>query len=491
MTSFTKIVRSCLNTSGFKLFHHWHYFTCALMTCLLLGASSSGQAQEKTNFMIILCDDLGYGDLGCFGNVTIRTPHLDRLASQGARLTDCYATAPVCSPSRAGLLTGRTPNRLGIYDWIPSGHAMHLRKEEITLASLLKSAGYDTAHIGKWHCNGKFHSPEQPQPGDHGFNYWFSTQNNASPTHENPVNFVRNGEKVGPLEGFSCDIVAEEAIHWLDTVRQPDKPFFQFVCFHEPHEPIASPTDLTGQYPEAKKKGEALYYANVSNMDRAVGKLMAALDQRQLTGNTVVYFTSDNGPETLNRYGGAWRSHGSPGPLRGMKLHIYEGGIRVPGIVRWPGKTEAGSVVSEPISAVDLLPTFCAEAGVELPIDRTLDGADFRPAFRGESIERRHPLYWHYFSAFGKPKVAMRSGNWKIAAHWDGPDYPPGSSLRKGQQDIIRSASLTQFELYNLREDLSETTDRASEQPARLKAMASQLKALYDEVRKEAPVWPE
>lgn len=462
-----------------------------LTICFFLAFSPAAQTEERPNFLIILCDDLGYGDLACFGNPTIQTPHLDRLATQGARLTDCYATAPVCSPSRAGLLTGRTPNRLGIYDWIPSGHAMHLRKEEITMASLLKSAGYDTAHIGKWHCNGKFNSPEQPQPGDHGFDYWFSTQNNASPTHENPVNFVRNGKKVGPLEGFSCDVVAEEAIYWLDNIRQPDKPFFQFVCFHEPHEPIASPVDLTAKYPEATQKGEALYYANVSNMDRAVGKLMAALDQRQLSNNTVVFFTSDNGPETLNRYGGAWRSHGSPGALRGMKLHIYEGGIRVPGIVRWPGRTSAGAIINEAISAVDLLTTFCAEAGVQLPVDRTLDGADFRPALRGESIDRNHPLYWHYFSAFGKPKVAMRSGNWKIAAHWNGPDFPPGSSLRPGQQDIIRSAKLTQFELYNLAEDLSETTDRGSEQPARLKAMAGQLSALYDDVRQEAPVWPE
>ena len=124
---------------------------------------------------MILCDDLGYGDLACYGHPHIKTPHLDKLATQGMRLTSCYAAAPVCSPSRAGMLTGRTPNRSGVYNWIPGNHVMHLRKDEVTVAGMLKASGYDTAHVGKWHCNGKFNSPAQPQPGDHGFNHWFAT----------------------------------------------------------------------------------------------------------------------------------------------------------------------------------------------------------------------------------------------------------------------------------------------------------------------------
>ncbi len=467
-------------------------FTCWILILTLGLFFTSGLLAGKTpNFLVILCDDLGYGDLACYGNPTIQTPHLDKLASQGARLTDCYSTAPVCSPSRAGLLTGRTPSRLGIHDWIPRNHAMHLSKEEITIATLLKSAGYGTSLVGKWHCNGKFNSKAQPQPGDHGFDHWFATQNNASPSHLDPVNFVRNGEKVGKMEGYSCQIVAEEAIRWLEHGRNPNQPFFQFVCFHEPHEPIASPQELTDHYTEATKRGEALYYANVNNMDKAVGLLMTALERLDLDDNTVVFFTSDNGPETLNRYGGAWRSHGSPGHLRGMKLHVYEGGIRVPGILRWPGKTKSGSIIREPISAVDLLPTFCKAANVELPIDRTLDGADFVPALMGQLINRPHPLYWHYFSAFGKPKVAIRSGNWKIAAHWDGPDFPPGSSLRPGQQETIRNASLTQFELYNLHEDPSEENDLAIHFPARLDILSKQLIQMHQEVQQEAPTWPE
>src|SRR5690606_24715829 len=146
----------------------------------------------RPNFLVILADDLGYGDLACYGHPTIRTPALDRLATQGARFTSFYAAAPVCSPSRAGLLTGRNPNRTGVYDWIPHGHPMHLPRSEITLAHLLRRAGYATGHFGKWHCNARFNRRQQPTPGDMGFDYWFSTQNNAAPTHHNPTNFVRN-----------------------------------------------------------------------------------------------------------------------------------------------------------------------------------------------------------------------------------------------------------------------------------------------------------
>lgn len=465
-----------------------------LMICAALLLVAQVRAAEpgfsaRPNFLIILCDDLGYGDLGCYGNATIKTPNLDRLAAQGMRLTDCYAAAPVCSSSRAGLLTGRTPNRLGVYDWIPNGHFMHLRRSETTIATLLRGAGYATCHVGKWHCNGKFNSPEQPQPGDHGFDHWFSTQNNAAPSHENPKNFVRNGAAVGPQSGFSCQIVADEAVDWL-LKRDASKPFFQFVCFHEPHEPVASPADLTARYPDARKKGEALYYANVTNMDLAVGKLMAALDELKLADNTLVFFTSDNGPETLNRYGGAWRSHGSPGPLRGMKLHIYDGGIRVPGIIRWPGRIEPGRVVGEPISGVDVLPTLCDLAGVAPPRDRTIDGSSFASLFVGNPVERRRPLHWSYFRALSQPKLAMRDGDWKIVAHLEF-DRPVGGRVTRETVLAIKTATIGSFELYNIRDDIGERNDLADEFPQQLKKMGDVLTTIHREVQKEAPDWRE
>ena len=460
-------------------------FTLAL--CLSACAADAVAKDSAPNIVIMLCDDLGYGDLGCYGHPSIQTPHLDELAQQGMRLTDFYATAPVCSSSRAGLLTGRTPSRLGVYDWIPAGHVMHLRPSEQTIASLLRDAGYATCHVGKWHLNGKFNSPEQPQPGDHGFDHWFGTQNNASPTHHNPGNFVRNGKPVGALEGYSCQVVADEAIDWLEDHRDPAKPFFLFACFHEPHEPIASPPELVSQYPKATKRGEALYYANVTNMDRAVGRMMKALDELKLADNTLVVFTSDNGPETLKRYQGAWRSHGSPGPLRGMKLHVYDGGIRVPGIVRFPGRVDPGQEVTEPVGAIDLLSTCCELAGVETSGDRALDGTSLMPLLAGDPIERQTPLYWHYYLAIGNPKAAMRVGNYMILGHWDGSLNPGG--VNAANCKVIKEAKLTEFELYNVRKDVAQEHNLAEEEPERLESLAAKLVKKYREVQAEGPVW--
>ncbi len=467
---------------------------------------------------MILCDDLGYGDLACFGHPVIRTPHLDRLAAEGLRFTQCYAAAPVCSSSRAGLMTGRTPSRVGVYDWIPQGNVMHLRREEITVATLLRRAGYATIHAGKWHLNGRFNQPEQPQPGDHGFDHWLSTQNNAAPNHENPTNFVRNGKPVGPLEGYSCQIVADETIRWL-RARDAAKPFFAFVCFHEPHEVVAAPPALVEKYEKAgaTKKGEATYYACVENMDSAAGRLLAALDELGLADNTLVLFTSDNGPETLNRYPNAWRSHGSPGPLRGMKLWLYEGGIRVPGIVRWKSHTPVGKVSAEPVCGLDVLPTLCELAGVEPPRDRAIDGSSFAALVDGKSaaaalradassqtrqpgaaetvstaaIRRHTPLFWHYFNALGEPKAALRVGSWMVLGHVERGNRMAVGNFNASLMPAIKSEQLTQFELYDLGKDPSQKRDLAADEPQRLAELSAALKKKFAEVQAEAPVWVE
>ncbi len=463
----------------------------ALAAAIALAPSGfPAEPAKRPNFLVILCDDLGYGDLGCYGHPTIRTPNLDRLAAQGLRLTDCYAAAPVCSPSRAGLLTGRTPSRLGVYSWIPAEHPMHLAREEITIATLLKKAGYRTAHVGKWHLNGRFNSAAQPQPGDHGFDHWFSTQNNAAPSHQNPNNFVRDGKAVGALEGFSCQLVTDEAIRWLKQDAARSSPFFLFVCYHEPHEPVASPPDLVMQYAaKAMNEDQAQYFANVANMDRAAGRLLATLDELKVADDTLVVFTSDNGPETLKRYPGAKRSYGSPGPLRGMKLHLYEGGIRVPGILRWPGHTKPGQVSRESFSSLDLLPTFCQLAGVPVPGDRAIDGSNFLPILEGKLITRRTPLFWHYYRSIGEPKAALREGDWMVLGHWDQPQLGGGGTLRPGDMEIIKRAKLTSFELYNLRADLGEMRDVASQEPARLSAMSKRLTEMYTQVIAEGRSW--
>ncbi|MBI4579750.1 MAG: sulfatase-like hydrolase/transferase [Planctomycetes bacterium] len=485
----------------------------ALVVLTAVPASARAAASAaggQTNFLVILCDDLGYGDLACYGHPTIQSPNLDRLAAEGIRLTSCYSAAPVCSPSRTGLLTGRNPNRVGVYDWIPAGHPMHMGRNEITIARLLQQAGYATGHFGKWHCNGQFNSPAQPQPVDQGFDYWFSTQNNAGPSHHNPTNFVRNGQPVGPTDGYSCQVVTDEAIGWLRTKRPPDKPFFAFVCFHETHEPVASPPELVARYPQAKNANQAIYFANVTNVDLAVARLLAAVDELGERDRTFVLFTSDNGPETLERYPSGVHCYGSPGPLRGMKLHLYEGGIRVPGIIRWPltpdgreasngdrvasgvkgwpGHARSGQIVDEAVCSLDLLPTFCAIAGIEPPRDRPLDGASILPIFDGKPVVRPTPLFWFYGLALGKPKAAMRDGDWKLVAHWDVTE--PLAGIDPQFVQAFKHARLTDFELYNLRADMGERHDLAAEQPPRVQAMSGRLRDLFGQVQKEGPVWP-
>ena len=466
------------------------------LTFLRQAVAAADVTEKKTrpNFVVVLVDDLGYGDLACFGHKTVKTPNLDRFAKEGLRLTNCYAAAANCSPSRCGLMTGRTPYRVGIHNWIPMYSPMHVRKQEITVATLLRQAGYATCHVGKWHLNGQFNKVGQPQPSDHGFDYWFSTQNNALPTHHNPDNFVRNGIPVGKLDGYAAELVVDEAIGWLAEKRDAQKPFFLYVCFHEPHEPIASHKRFTDLYPDTGQRSRydpsvsslAAHHGNITQMDHAFGRLMQTLDKLNLDDNTFVLFTSDNGPAITRAH-----PHGSAGPLRDKKGAVYEGGIRVPGIIRWPGHTKPGQVNDEPISGVDLLPTLCAVTGIPAPNDRVIDGASFLPIFAGRPIERKTPLYWQFNVAHSKPKVAMRIGDWKILASLSGKDVKPYGDIRPEDQQSIKLSELKTFELFHLREDIGETTDRAQSEPKRLREMSAALNKMYHEVRDESPVWPE
>ena len=465
---------------------------------------SAAAEPARPNFLVILCDDLGYGDLAGYGHPHIKTPNLDRLAREGIRFTSAYSPAPVCSPSRVGLLTGRSPNRAGVFDWIPaaapgattaqSRHLTHLRREEITLPRLLRTAGYATAQAGKWHCNAAFNTSAQPQPGDAGFDHWFATQNNAAPSHENPHNFVRNGSPVGPQEGFSCQLVAREMIGWLERQRadKPAQPFFGFVAFHEPHEPVASPADLVASYRGvARDEDQAQYFANVANMDRAVGELLAALDRLGVAHNTVVYFSSDNGPETLNRYRGSQRSHGTPGPLRGMKLWTTEAGVRVPGILRYPARVKAGQVSAEPVSSLDLLPTFTALANAKVPADLKLDGTDIRGTFGGGTVRRPQPLFWFYYNALNEQRAALRDGPWKLLARLDGGALPRFANINTASAPQVRAAKLTDFSLYRVTDDVAEARDVSATEPAKLKELTAKMEKLYREVTTTMHVWPD
>jgi len=456
---------------------------------------------QRPNIVLFLCDDLGYGDLECYGHPKIKTPNLNQLAADGIRFTDCYSAAPVCSPSRVGLLTGRSPNRAGVYDWIPwarpgkpqpeSRDQVHMRCSEITIPALLKSAGYATCMAGKWHCNSTFNDDAQPQPGDFGFDHWLATQNNAAPTHENPINFVRNGTKIGKTNDFSCQIVVQESIDWLKAQQAKDtqQPFFIYIPFHEPHERVASPKALVDEYiPDSKNEDQAQYFANVANVDKAVGKMLQTLKDMGLTENTLVIFTSDNGPETLNRYKTANRSHGTPGPLRGMKLHTHDAGFRVPGIVRWPSKIKSGQTINTPVSSLDFLPTFCDLAGAELP-SRKLDGVSLRPLFEEASLTRANPLFWCYFNSLNDACVAMRDGDLKVLMQINGGKLGRMQNLTSVDMKEVMSSELTDLEIYNVREDIAESKNLAKTDPELAGKMRKKMNKHFRSLNAGSHVW--
>jgi len=451
---------------------------------LVLGAPLRAAEPAKPNVIFILADDLGYGDLRCFGGNDVHTPHLDKFAAEGLKLTNCYAAHANCSPSRTAIMTGRTPSRVGVRNWIPEESPVHLPRSEITIATLLRNAGYATCHVGKWHLNGDFNKPTQPQPGDHGFGHWFSTQNNALPNHHNPNNFVSDGREVGVTDGYSSGIVAEEAIRWLRATRDKAKPFFLYICFHEPHEPIATDERYKKLYPSDDPSFSA-HHGNITQLDAAFGRLMHALDQDGLRENTFIVFTSDNGPAIT-----PFHPHGSAGPLRDKKGSLYEGGIRVPGIVRWPGKTKPASVSDEPVCGVDYLPTICAATGVQAPQDRQLDGASFLPVLEGKPVARTTPLYWHFNRATSTMKIALRVGDWKLLAALDKNPPPRGNDITEGEEQDFKTAEPVSFELYNLRSDLAETANLTETEPAKFAELEAALVAKYHEVRAAGRTWP-
>ena len=451
---------------------------------ILLATATFVSAADRPNVILVLADDLGYGDLHCYGAGDIQSPHLDRFAAEGVKFTSCYAGHPNCSPSRTALMTGRTPTRVGVRDWIPEDSPMHLRRSEVTIATLLRAAGYATCHVGKWHLNGAFNQPSQPQPGEHGFDHWFSTQNNAYPNHQNPDNFVRDGHEVGVVNGFSSAVVMDEATRWLREGRDKSKPFFLYVCFHEPHEPIATDAPFKKLYPSDDPSYSA-HHGNITQMDAAFGRLMRVLDEDKLRDTTFVMFTSDNGPAIT-----PYHPHGSAGPLRDKKGSVYEGGIRVPGMVQWPGKTKPGAVIDEPVCGVDFLPTICAVTGVAPPTDRPLDGVNFLPALEGRVLTRSTPLYWHFNRATSAAKVALRIGDWKLLATLDKNPPARGNDITEATEQEFKTAEPADFELYNLRTDLAEATNLATREPAKFAELKTALLAKYREVRTQSSTWP-
>ncbi len=451
-----------------------------LFLAFFLPVSSS--TAGPPNILVIMLDDSGWTDFGCYGS-QIDTPHIDRLVQEGMRLTDCHAAAANCSPSRAGLLTGRTPSRVGMYSYRPPNHPMHLRDEEITIAEILKKRGYHTGHFGKWHLSTLL-SDQQPSPADQGFDHSLGTDNNARPSHLNPVNFVRNGKQVSQTEGYSCQIVVDEAIGWLNRIGagKGSDPFFACIWYHEPHTPIASPKELVKKYqakfPNLSNK-DATYYANIENVDRATGRLLDHIEKVDLDEETLVLLTSDNGG--LNRF--------STQGLRGRKSHLWEGGHRVPGIFRWSGTIKAGTECSIPISGVDLLPTICELTDAELPNDRVIDGTSLAGILTGktDTLVRQTPLYWFFYRL--NPALALREGRWALIAETNDAKRPKTHALIAEDMPFIKASRPERFLLFDLESDLSQGTDVSQDHPEVLKRLRAKALQLHAEVISEGPVW--
>lgn len=463
------------------------------------GVSEERLQRKQTNFLQILTDDQGWGDLGSFGHVFIETPNIDNLAKEGLKFMQCYSAAAVCSPSRSAILTGRTPYRNGVYNHIPAGHFCYLESDEITLPQILRENGYQTAHFGKWHLSNysekriegdnpwpvRFEdfsfgtNPNQPTINDYGYDYWFATGNVARPCHKNPENFFLNGKAMGLMEGFSAQIVAKELITWLREYRVEGNPFFITLWFHEPHGPIESDPRFIERYhnkvndPDLKQ-----YFANVTQIDEAVGEIVQALKDKGVYDETLIWYTSDNGPEGDTEYGspskknndGRDRYRGSTGGLRGRKRHTHEGGIRVPGIISWPAgfekyNVQPGGISSEPVIGSDVFPTFLDIAGIDLPENVTLDATSILPILENKEFKRDKPLYWRNNSK--EFRIALRDGDWKI----------------------IAKADQTGFELFNLTVDSRETTNLSAHEPELFERLKKALIEYDNDVLNEGPNW--
>jgi arylsulfatase A-like enzyme len=434
--------------------------------------STSAQAR-RPNFVFILADDLGWGDLGVHGRSGLRTPNLDRLAQEGTDFTSFYVSGSVCSPSRAAFTTGRFPARDRIHG--------HLAEQELnarrampnwlapnlpTVAKLLKGAGYVTAHIGKWHLGGGGENPATgaagasvPRPDAYGFDaYRADALTNMS------------GGTAGSLwadRPRSSEVIADETIRFIEAHRE--KPFYVQAWLLDPHATLNPTPEQLSAYPGMKAPGgypspQQTYFSVVSDMDRHIGRILQRLDELGLRENTIIVFSSDNGPEEIEIANSRHSGVGSPGPFRGRKRSLYEGGIRTPFLVRGPG-VPAGRVSDAVVAGVDWLPTVCGLAGVSMPevVRQDIDGEDRAAVLRGTDAPRRRPLMWEWrFRVFGhvsnrSPQLAMRDGDYKLLIN---PDR-------------------SRLELYDLRRDPSELDNIAdrSENAGRTRAMSEKLLA--------------
>lgn len=449
---------------------HWRRVAGLLCLLAVVSAAGAAPAADRPNFLFILADDLGWGDLGCYGHRELKTPHLDRLAQQGTLFTRFYVAAPVCSPSRAAFLTGQYPGRLGIHAHFAGikentarGMPQYLDPAVPNAPALLRRAGYATAHVGKWHLRNNVSQLADEEPTD---------ERGQGPTPAAyGFDYVGSGEPWGAAgpkgnphyRAQSSARFVDETIAFLRQHR--DRRFYAQLWTLVPHARLNPTPEQLQSYAHLRPGGAdfphagaaQVYYSSVTDLDAQIGRLLAALDELGLAERTIVVFSSDNGPEDIHVANASHSGVGSAGPFRGRKRSLYEGGIRVPFLVRWPGRVPAGRIDdTATIAAIDWLPTVSRLAGVEAP---TVDGEDVSDILAGTGRGRARPLFWETrYAVTGdaihqSPNVAIRHGDWKLLLNREG----------------------SRVELYDLARDPLETDNRADQQPgvvAELRAQA-------------------
>lgn len=449
---------------------------------LLFLLSSCKNESKKPNFIFILVDDLGWSDLSVYGSSFYETPSIDRLAESGIRFTDAYAACPVCSPTRASIMTGKYPSRLNITDWIPGNdpknrkllgtkdkHQMDL--EELTLAEALKLEGYSTFFAGKWHLGDSGYFPE-----DQGFDYNIGGHHRGSPPGGYYSPYKNPKMEDGPEGEYLSDRLTDESISFIKN--NAGEPFLLYLSFYTVHTPIQANVDFINYFKDKKEnldpdnspvlrdehEGSTLtnqvnapYASMLASMDNNVGRLVDYINEMDLAKNTYIIFTSDNGGlSTLNRNRVAPTS---VLPLRGGKGWCYEGGIRVPLIIAGPGLDPARS--SAPVISTDFYPTILELAGIDARKEQHLDGVSLLPALNNKPLERE-AIFWHY-------------------PHYHGSSWTPGAAIRKGDWKLIEFYDYEKTELYNLSEDIGESVDLSDTHPDK----ASELKDLLEKMQKE------
>ncbi len=443
------------------------------VSAIVVGTTSDAEvaSPDRPNIVLILIDDMGWRDLGCTGSDLYRTPHIDALARQGMQFTQAYASAPICSPTRASILTGQHPARLGMTDWLPGRRDMpsqrllrpsladHLPAKSITLAEALHTRGYATAHIGKWHLGGAEHGPEK-----NGFEVNIGGTQAGSPSG-GYFNFNTPTLKLKSDE-YLTDRLTDEAVRFID--EHPESPFFVYLAHYAVHIPLQAKQEIATRY-RGQIKTEAvhtnpLYAAMVESVDESVGRIMERLDELKLAENTIVIVTSDNGGLSVRE--GPNTPATSNHPLRAGKGYLYEGGIRIPLLIRWPARVKQNSTCDVPVISSDLYATLLATAGGRG--NDTLDGQSLLPLLNQKKGFQSRALYWHYphySNQGGKPSGAIRDGDWKLIEF-----YEDGRT-----------------ELYNLKNDSGEMQDVSQEAPQTAQSLHAKLARWRTQVGAKMP----